>query len=104
MVRGDSVFLASLRFPRWEQFISVPSCATLRPPASACGLGESVDYTRFEKARIVGARALQLSMGAPPLIETPADVRNPVRVAMLEYEASAIPLTVKRSATHQVKQ
>lgn len=69
-----------------------------------CGQGESVDYTRFEKARIVGARALQLSMGAPPLIETPADVRNPVRVAMLEYEASAIPLTVKRSATHQVKQ
>lgn len=63
-----------------------------------------LDYTRFEKARIVGARALQLSMGAPPLIETPADVRNPVRVAMLEYEANAIPLTVKRTATHQVKQ
>ncbi len=63
-----------------------------------------MDYTRFEKARIVGARALQLSMGAPPLIEMPPEVRNPVRVAMREYEASAIPLTVKRSATHQVKQ
>jgi DNA-directed RNA polymerase subunit K len=63
-----------------------------------------LEYTRFEKARIVGARALQLSMGAPPLIEIPADVRNPVRVSMLEYEADAIPLTVKRTATHQVKQ
>jgi DNA-directed RNA polymerase subunit K len=63
-----------------------------------------LDYTRFEKARIVGARALQVSMGAPPLIEIPADVRNPVRVAMLEYDANAIPLTVKRSKTHQVKQ
>ncbi|MEA3189844.1 MAG: DNA-directed polymerase subunit [Thermoplasmata archaeon] len=63
-----------------------------------------MDYTRFEKARIVGARALQVSMGAPPLIEIPADVRNPVRVAMLEYDANAIPLTVKRSKTHQVKQ
>ncbi len=62
-----------------------------------------MEYTRFEKARIVGARALQLSMGAPPLIETPADVRNPVRVSMLEYEAGAIPLTVKRTASHQVK-
>jgi DNA-directed RNA polymerase subunit K len=62
-----------------------------------------LDYTRFEKARIVGARALQVSMGAPPLIEIPADVRNPVRVAMLEYEANAIPLTVKRNKTHQVK-
>lgn len=62
-----------------------------------------MEYTRFEKARIVGARALQLSMGAPPLIEVPAEVRNPVRVAMAEYEASAIPLTVKRTTTHQVK-
>ena len=62
-----------------------------------------MEYTRFEKARIVGSRALQLSMGAPPLIEIAVEVRNPVRVAMLEYEANAIPLTVKRTATHQVK-
>jgi DNA-directed RNA polymerase subunit K len=60
-----------------------------------------LDYTRFEKARIVGARALQISMGAPPLIEISEDVRDPVQVAMREYEADAIPLTVKRL---QVKQ
>ncbi len=53
-------------------------------------------YTRFEKARIIGARALQVSMGAPPLIEVDEDTRNPVDVAMLEYEADAIPLTVQR--------
>lgn len=62
-----------------------------------------MEYTRFEKARIVGARALQVSMGAPPLIEMPPEVRNPVRVAMAEYEADAIPLTVKRSTIYQVK-
>ena len=62
-----------------------------------------VDYTRFEKARIVGARALQLSMGAPPLIEMPPEVRNPVQVSMREYEADAIPLTVQRTKSHQVK-
>jgi DNA-directed RNA polymerase subunit K len=62
-----------------------------------------VDYTRFERARIIGARALQLSLGAPPLIETPAEMRNPVRVAMLEFENDAIPLTVKRTKTHQVR-
>jgi DNA-directed RNA polymerase subunit K len=61
-----------------------------------------MEYTRFEKARIVGARALQLSMGAPPLIEIPKEVSNPVRVAMLEYESDAIPLTVQRHKTHQV--
>lgn len=52
--------------------------------------------TRFEKARIVGARALQVSMGAPPLIEVDEDIRDPVQVAMLEYQADAIPLTVQR--------
>lgn len=52
--------------------------------------------TRFEKARIVGARALQVSMGAPPLIEVDEDIRDPVQVAMLEYKAEAIPLTVQR--------
>lgn len=60
--------------------------------------GESLQYTRFEKARIVGARALQVSMGAPPLIDIPDEVRNPVDVALMEYEADAIPLTVQRAA------
>ncbi len=64
----------------------------------------SLDYTRFEKARIVGARALQLSMGAPPLIEMPPEVRNPVQVALREYEVDAIPLTVQRSHAYKVKQ
>lgn len=63
---------------------------------------KGLEYTRFEKARIVGARALQISMGAPPLIEIPKGIRNPVQVAMLEYEADAIPLTVQRHKTHQV--
>ncbi len=27
------------------------------------------EYNKFEKARLVGARALQLSMGAPPLVK-----------------------------------
>ena len=62
-----------------------------------------MEYTRFEKARIVGARALQLSMGAPPLIEVKPEVRNPVRIAMLEYESDAIPLTVQRQRLQTAK-
>jgi DNA-directed RNA polymerase subunit K len=58
-----------------------------------------LDYTRFEKARIVGARALQLSMGAPPLIEMPPSIRDPVQMSMIEYVADAIPLTVQRAQT-----
>ena len=54
-------------------------------------------YTRFEKARIIGARALQLSMGAPSILaEIPKDIIDPVEIAMLEYDEGAIPITVKR--------
>lgn len=56
-----------------------------------------MSYTRFEKARIIGARALQLSMGAPTILaEVPKDMIDPVEIAMLEYEESAIPITVKQ--------
>jgi len=54
-------------------------------------------YTRFEKARIIGARALQISMGAPPtLTKIPKDIIDPVEIAMLEFNEDAIPITVRR--------
>jgi len=53
-------------------------------------------YTRFEKARIVGARALQISMGAPSLIKIPKEIISPIDIAMLEFKEDAIPITVKR--------
>ncbi|MDG6228631.1 MAG: DNA-directed RNA polymerase subunit K [Candidatus Thermoplasmatota archaeon] len=54
-------------------------------------------YTRYEKARIIGARALQISMGAPSLIPIPKDVIFPIDIAMLEFKEDAIPITVKRT-------
>ena len=54
-------------------------------------------YTRFEKARIIGARALQISMGAPILIKVPKDLINPIDIAMMEFTKGALPITVKRS-------
>jgi DNA-directed RNA polymerase subunit K len=59
----------------------------------------SLNYTRFEKARIIGARALQISMGAPSLISLPKDVIFPIDIAMLEFKEKAIPITVKRDET-----
>jgi len=56
-----------------------------------------LEYTRFEKARIIGARALQISMGAPStLTKIPKEVIDPVEIAMLEFEEDAIPITVRR--------
>jgi len=53
-------------------------------------------YNRFERARIIGARALQVSLGAPVLVKVPKEMIDPIRIAMLEYDTGAIPITVKR--------
>ena len=53
--------------------------------------------TRYEKARIIGARALQLSMGAPTLIKISGDFIEPLNIAIKELEVGVIPITVKRS-------
>ncbi|HEV8595968.1 MAG TPA: DNA-directed RNA polymerase subunit K [Thermoplasmata archaeon] len=53
-------------------------------------------YTRFERARIIGARALQISMGAPILVEAPREIVDPIEIADLEFRKGAIPITVKR--------
>jgi DNA-directed RNA polymerase I, II, and III subunit RPABC2 len=52
--------------------------------------------TRFEKARITGARSLQLSLGAPSLIEIPVEVRDSVSLAIAEIEAKALPISIRR--------
>lgn len=51
-------------------------------------------YSRYEKARIMGARALQISYGAPVLIET--EQTEPILIAGEEYDAGVLPFTVKR--------
>ncbi|TRO52401.1 DNA-directed RNA polymerase subunit K [Candidatus Bathyarchaeota archaeon] len=53
--------------------------------------------TRFEKARIVGARALQISMGAPILIDTKGAYSNPIDIALTELEDGILPITIRRT-------
>ncbi len=53
-----------------------------------------MEYTRFEKARIIGARALQLAYGAPPLIKVPDGVSDPLTLAEMEFADEAIPIIV----------
>ncbi len=52
--------------------------------------------TRFEKARILGARALQLSLGAPPFISIPKEVATSLDLAYTELEKRVIPITIRR--------
>lgn len=55
----------------------------------------SKKLTRFEKARIIGARALQLSMGARPLVDIPESL-DPIDIAKLELEKKVIPLNIRK--------
>jgi len=52
--------------------------------------------TRFEKARIMGARALQLSLGAPPFIDIPVSATTSLDISMKELEERVIPITIRR--------
>ena len=52
--------------------------------------------TRFEKARIMGARALQLSLGAPPFISVPKDTSTSLDIAMEELNERLIPIVIRR--------
>jgi len=59
------------------------------------------DYTKYEQARILGSRALQIGMGAPFLVKlSEEDLKNikynPIEIAKLEFEKGIIPITVKR--------
>ena len=54
-----------------------------------------MEYNKYEKARIIAARALQLFYGAPPLIEV-KNIESPIELAKLEFEKGVIPLVVVR--------
>jgi len=58
-------------------------------------------FTKYEKARVIGARALQLAMGAPILIKVSGknleDIKyNPVELAKMEFRKNILPITVRR--------
>ncbi len=59
-------------------------------------------YTRFERARIVGARALQIAMGAPVLIEVPPGTVDPIEIATLEFQKGTLPITVARERSPEI--
>jgi len=59
------------------------------------------EYTKYEHARIIGARALQISMGAPLLVKLSDEEMkkigyNTVEIAKLEFRQGLIPITIKR--------
>ena len=60
-----------------------------------------ITLTRFEKARIMGARALQLSLGAPVFIKIPKNATTSLEIAMEELKQRVIPIVIKRTLPNQ---
>lgn len=52
--------------------------------------------TRFEKARITGARSLQLSLGAPILTKIPPEFTDTIMIAKYELEKKTLPISIRR--------
>jgi|SRR3989344_1714055 len=69
---------------------------------------EKEGYTKFEIARILGARALQLSMDAPLLIKIDEKELeklgyDPLKIAEKEFNEEILPITVKRVLPEMAK-
>jgi len=88
----------------------LPSAEEFEPPSErselTTGLEEEKEdmgipigpkwLTKFEKARIIGARALQLSMGAPLLVNPDNVDGNLFALAEAELKMGMLPMTVRR--------
>ncbi|MBI4153902.1 DNA-directed RNA polymerase subunit K [Candidatus Woesearchaeota archaeon] len=64
-------------------------------------------YTKYERARLIGARALQLAMGAPMLLnlkkaELESLKYSPVAISKMEFEKGVLPITIKRPLPEKV--
>ncbi|MEI6058412.1 MAG: DNA-directed RNA polymerase subunit K [archaeon] len=64
-------------------------------------MAEKIEFSKYERARILGARALQVSMDAPILLKMSEEDLNginfdPLRIAERELDSGVLPISVKR--------
>ncbi len=71
-------------------------------------MNEKIKLTKYEKARIIGARALQISVGAPILLKLKKEDfkalnYNPIEIAKKEFNDGVIPITIKRPMPEKIE-
>lgn len=84
-----------LEWAAWAEWVKVLESSSIATEDSRIWVGPP-KLTRFEKARIVGARALQIAMGAPILVQ-PEKLSNPIDIALKELEIGILPMTIRRT-------
>ncbi len=60
-----------------------------------------IQFTKYERARMIGARALQIAKGAPVILKlTKQELEkinySPITIAKLEFDRGVIPITIRR--------
>ena len=55
-----------------------------------------VKLTRFEITRLISARSLQISLGAPALVKIDKPIYSPMDISKKEFDEKLIPLAVVR--------
>jgi DNA-directed RNA polymerase I, II, and III subunit RPABC2 len=66
------------------------------PPQDSQVLIGPPTLTRFERARIIGARSLQLSLGAPILVDSSNKFRDTISIAVAELNSKVLPISIRR--------
>lgn len=66
-------------------------------------------FTKYEIARVIGARALQIAMDAPLLIKTSEETLksikyDPIKIAELEFQAGILPIAIQRPLPRKKKE
>ncbi|VDM16272.1 unnamed protein product [Hydatigera taeniaeformis] len=87
----NATFVTSGEPPRTQPGMSMP-------PSGPVEKGKRITtpyLTKYERARVLGARALQLSMSAPVMVELSGE-RDPLKIAEKELRANKIPIVIRR--------
>ena len=66
------------------------------PPQDSQVLIGPPTLTRFERARIIGARSLQLSLGAPTLMDSSNKFNDTISIAVAELNSKVLPISIRR--------
>jgi DNA-directed RNA polymerase subunit K len=64
-------------------------------------MAEKIEFTKYEEARIIGARALQLAMNAPLLVKISEEDLEKIhfdalKIAEIELKSGVLPISIKK--------
>ncbi|KAL5109374.1 DNA-directed RNA polymerase I II and III subunit RPABC2 [Taenia crassiceps] len=88
---ADVTYVTSGEPPRAQPGVSLPPAG----PVEKSKRITTPYLTKYERARVLGARALQLSMSAPVMVELSGE-RDPLKIAEKELRANKIPVIIRR--------